>query len=243
MVSPETAAVLAHALDVAGASGGPSIPTVEPLLRARGDYGAAPRAIGPEGERRLLAAVGWRRVHLEPSTRRVRLEDGTALDFGGIAKGYAVDLAVAALRHAGAESGVVDLGASSLAAFGEPLEAALRDPEDSSRPPWGVLRVREASVSTSAGDQKPGHILDPRTGGPASSVLAATIVARSCIEADALSTAVFVMGAVDGLALVARRGAAGLVLVREEGKAVVRTTPGFAEAYALELGPGVEARP
>jgi len=243
VVSPETAAVLAHALDVAEASGGAFDPTVEPLLRARGDYGAAPRAVGPEEERRLLAAVGWRRVHLDPKARRVGIESGTALDLGGIAKGYAADLALLALRRAGATSGVVDLGASSLAVFGEPLEAALRDPEDASRPPWGVFRVREASVSTSAADQKPGHILDPRTGRPASSVLAATVVARSGIEADALSTAVFVMGPVDGLALVARRGAAGLVLVREEGQAVVRTTPGFAETYALELVPGVEARP
>ena len=243
LVSPETAAVLAHALEVAEASGGAFDPTVEPLLRARGDYGGAPRDVAPGEERRLLAAVGWRRVHLDRGTRRVRLERGTRLDLGGIAKGYATDLALAALRDAGAQAGLVDLGGSSLGSFGETLEVVLRDPEDPGRPPFGLFRAREASVSTSAGDQKPGHIVDPRTGSAASAVLTATVVARSGIEADALSTAVFVLGPEDGLALVARRGAAGLALVREEGRAVVRTTPGFAAGYALELAPRVEARP
>ena len=63
------------------------------------------------------------------------------------------------------------------------------------------------------------------------------------MEADALSTAVFVLGAEDGLALLARRGAAGLVLSREAGRAVIRATPGFAETRRLRAADGVTVRP
>jgi thiamine biosynthesis lipoprotein len=243
LLSAPTATVLGAALDVAEASGGAFDPTVEPLLRARGDYGAPPQALTADAERLLLARVGWHRVHFDAVTRRVRLDTGTALDFGGIAKGYAADLAVAALERAGAERGLVDLGDSSLAAFGQTLEIALRDPESAERPPWGVFRVDHQSVSTSGGDQKPGHIVDPRTGRPVASILATTVVAETGIMADALSTAVFVLGARDGLALLTRRGAAGLILTREAGRAVIRTTPGFEARYGLERAPGVELLP
>jgi thiamine biosynthesis lipoprotein len=102
--------------------------------------------------------------------------------------------------------------------------------------------VRDAHVSTSGGDQKPGHIIDPHTGAPAEGVLSATVVAHTGIEADALSTAVYVLGADAGLALVKRRGAAGVVALREHGRGLVRATPGFSEAYGLEAGPGVRIR-
>ncbi|HEX9185513.1 MAG TPA: FAD:protein FMN transferase, partial [Vicinamibacteria bacterium] len=117
----------------------------------------------------------------------------------------------------------------------------LRDPRGEGLP-WGAFEVEDASVSTSGGDQKPGHILDPRTGRPARGVLAATVVAASGLEADALSTAVFVLGARDGLALVARRGASGLVLVEEDGRRLLLTTPGFAARFGLQAAAGVLVR-
>jgi thiamine biosynthesis lipoprotein len=74
-------------------------------------------------------------------------------------------------------------------------------------------------------------------------VLATSVVARSALEADALSTAVFVLGPQRGLALLARRGASGFVLLREGDVRVLRATPGFAAAHALRTAPGVEVRP
>jgi len=126
--------------------------------------------------------------------------------------------------------------------FGEPLVVDVRDPETEDGRPWASFRVEEAAVASSGGDQRPGHILDPRTGRPARRILAATVVARTGIEADALSTAVFVLGAQDGLRLLARRGAAGLVLLRERGRRVIRTTPGFGAAYSLVVAERVRAR-
>ncbi len=232
--------VLRHALEIAAASGGAFDPTVEPLVRAAGGFGDPPRALSAEERRALLARVGHARVRIDAATRGVRL-GGTRVVLDGIAKGDAADEALAALRRAGARSGLVDLGGSSLAAFGEPLFVELRDPAGRGRP-WAAFRAAEASVSSSGDDQKPGHILDPRSGRPANAVLQATVVASKGIEADALSTALFVLGAEAGLALVARRGAHGLVLLEVAGRRVVRTTPGFAARFALRAAPGVEVR-
>jgi FAD:protein FMN transferase len=242
-VSGDLGAVLWHALDVSYASAGAFDPTVEPLVRAAGHLGVRPRRLSRCERWGILARVGTAHVHLDPATREVRLDPGTRLDFGGIAKGYAVDLALAALRSAGAVSGLVDLGASSLGVFGSPITVAVRDPDDAGAPPWATFALADAALASSGGDQRAGHILDPRTGLPARKVLAATVVAGNAMEADALSTAVFVLGAEEGLALLARRGASGLVLTREQGRAVIRASPGFAARRSLRAAAGVTVRP
>lgn len=242
-VSPELMVVLRHALDVAEASGGAFDPTVEPLVRARGGLGEAPRRMTRGERQRLLGRVGAGRVHLDPKTRVVLLEAGTALDLGGIAKGYAVDLALEALRSSGARRGLVDLGGSSLGAFGQSVDVEVRDPVAARAAPWASFRVADGVIGTSGGDERPGHILDPRTGLPALRVLSATVVASSAMEADALSTSVYVLGADAGLALLDRRGAAGIVLLREGKRSILRATPGFASTYSLRVAPGIEVRP
>lgn len=241
-LSADTSTVLWHALEMSYASGGAFDPTVEPLVRARGHLGSKPRRLSRCARWRLLSRVGTAHVHLDPDTREVRLDPGTRLDFGGIAKGYAADLALGALRQAGARGGLVDLGGSSLGVFGMPATVDVRDPERPDAAPWATFVLEDAALASSGGDQRPGHILDPRTGRPARTVLATTVVAASAMEADALSTAVFVLGAEEGHALLARRGAAGLVLVREEGRAVIQASPGFAEAHRLRAAEGVTVR-
>src|SRR5262249_21128548 len=184
-VSADIAAVLQAALDVAEDSGGAFDPTVEPLVRAGGGYGGVRRDVDESERRRLMALVGARHVHFDAGASTVRLDPGTALDFGGIAKGYAVDLALGALRAAGAESGLVDLGQSSVGAFGRGLVLDVRDPERTDGTPWARFEIPEGHVSTSAADQQPGHILDPHTGRAARRVLAATVIASRGMEADA----------------------------------------------------------
>ena len=235
--------VLEKAIDVAARSGGAFDPTVEPLVRATGGLGGPHRRLSAPETKRLLARIGFRRVHLDAGARSVALDPGTALDLGGIAKGYAVDRALAALRAAGARGAVVDLGRSSLGVYGDALALDVADPEDSARLPWASFVVREANVGSSAADQRKDHIFDPRTGQAARRVLGTTVVASSACEADALSTAVFVLGAEEGLALLEQRGAAGFVLVKEHGQRIVWATHGFAENHELTLAPGVLLRP
>ena len=241
-VSEDLYRVLEAAVSVARASGGAFDPTVEPLVRAAGGMGGERRRLSSAERRALLARVGHERIRLDPEGRRVTL-DGARVDLGGIAKGYAVDLALAALRKAGATQGLADLGGSSVGVFGLPLDMAARDPETEDGAPWARFLLSEGALSTSGGDQKPDHILDPRTGLPArEGVLSATVVARSAVEADALSTAVYVLGVPRGLALLVERGAAGFVLRRDRGRRTVWATEGFADAYRLELAPGVRLR-
>lgn len=238
-VSPDLLVVLRHALDVAQASDGAFDPTIEPLVRAAGGLGGPRRRLSGRERRALISRVGFSRVRTDLDSREVTFAPGTRLDFGGIAKGYATDLALDALRDAGAKSGLVDLGQSSIAAFGEELAVDVRDPERSPAPPWALFRLRDGAVSTSGGDQQPGHILDPRTGLPSRGLLAATVVARTGIEADALSTAVYVLGAAEGLRLLERRGASGFVLERHAGQRTLRATRDFGRAHGLVVSPGV----
>lgn len=243
VVSEALLGTLRVALDVARASGGAYDPTVEPLVRASGGLGGPRRRLGDDERRALLARVGHARVELDADSRRVTLRDGARLDLGGVAKGYAVDLAVAALRARGATAGLVDLGRSSVAAFGQPLTLDVADPEDERRPPWAALVLEETALGSSSGAQQPGHILDPRSGRPAQGLLGVTVVAASAAEADALSTAVFVLGPEAGLRLLRERGADGLLLLHDpRGRRLLLLTPGFRDRHELRVAPGVVAR-
>jgi len=239
--SPALFETLRVALEVAKDSGGAFDPTVEPLVRAGGGLGGARRSLGRNERRHLLARVGFARVALDPATREVRLEPGTRLDLGGVAKGYAVDLALAALRQAGATGGLVDLGRSSQGAFGWNLVVDVADPQQAQAPAWARFDLGGAALSSSGGDQRPEHILDPRSGLPARRLLATTVLAAAGAEADALSTAAFVLGQEHGLALLGKRGAEGLMLWRDaRGRRHMRTTPGFAARHGLATRADVE---
>ena len=80
------------------------------------------------------------------------------------------------------------------------------------------------------------------SGRPSARVLSATVVAPDAMEADALSTALFVLGPREGLPLLEQRGASGFVLLREGRRRLLRSTRGFAAAHALKVAPGVEVR-
>jgi thiamine biosynthesis lipoprotein len=241
-LSPPLFAVLERSLAFAEATRGAFDPTVEPLVRAMGGLGGPRRSLAAGERARLRARVGWSRVRLDAVRRTIDLA-GTRVDLGGIAKGYAVDQGLAALRESGARAGLVDLGRSSLATFGHALVLDIADPERPGAPPWGTFTLEDAAVGSSAGDQKKDHILDPRTGLPAHRVLGATLVAPSAMDADALSTAVYVLGAEQGLALLESRGLQGFVLTREKGRPTIRATRGFATACRLRAAAGVEVRP
>ena len=222
---PALLAVLRASLDIAASTDGAFDPTVGPLMTAR----------SAEERARLLPLVGYGRVMLDGG--HVRLPRGGALDLGGIAKGYAADRAIEALKRSGATAGLVDLGTSSLGVFGTSLEVEVPGRNG----PLGSFRVEDGAVSTSGGTERSGHIVDPRTGEPARGVVLATVVAPTGIEADALSTALYVRGG-EGLSMLARRGAEGFVLVDEAGTMLMRTTPGFAGRYRLVVDTGISLR-
>jgi thiamine biosynthesis lipoprotein len=224
-VRPETATVLAAALDWSERSAGAFDPTVGPLVDVWGFYRERGTLPVPAALDSARALVGWQRVLFDPDARTVRLPlAGMRLDLGAIAKGSAVDLGVAALRQAGVPTAMVDLG-GNVHAYGTPPEGpswrvGVRDPRRTDRL-LAVLALDSGAVATS-GDYERffvydgvryAHILDPRTGRPARGVAGISASARTGLEADVLSTVLFLLGPEAGCALVEEVAGAGAVWV------------------------------
>jgi thiamine biosynthesis lipoprotein len=207
VTDPEMFSFLETALDFSRRSDGAFDITVGPLARAWGFFRGQGRR--PSREELALARrdVGWRKVQLDPRQRAVRfLAPGVQLDPGGIGKGYAVDRVIALLREAGVQAALVDAASSTIAALGAPPGepgwlVQVPHPGDRARSVSTVL-LRDSALSTSgssaqffrAGRRTYSHIFDPRTGRPVQGMLQDTVVAPSATPADALSTALFVLG-------------------------------------------------
>ncbi|MGE0640836.1 MAG: FAD:protein FMN transferase [Thermoanaerobaculia bacterium] len=188
-LSPETAAVTAAALDFAAASGGAFDPTAgRHLVRS----GLLPR---PEKGRRY-GRSSYHDVELRrfpDGSARIRFARPLLLDFGGIAKGYAVDRALAVLRAAGASTGLVNAG-GDLACFGEVRTIGIRAPGD----PYRIAATVEldgAAIATSSPDfgrrlrrgREVHPLVEPRSGDCFPERTSISVVAASCLVADALT--------------------------------------------------------
>ncbi len=171
-------------------------------------------------------ATGWRHFELSDQGARKKLA-AAGLDLGGVAKGYGIDKAVEAMRRAGIESGLVDVGGDvrtfGLRADGNRWRVGLRDPFHTDRM-LAALELGDASVCTSGNyfrnvtveGKRFSHIVDPRTGQPVDFAPSVTVVARDATTADAWATALSVLGK-DGLALIG--GSGGIEALVFEGQA------------------------
>jgi FAD:protein FMN transferase len=203
-VSAATAAVTAEALRWAGASGS----AFDPAIGRAAELWDVVRRDAPPESRAVdrLAGRGLYRA-VEPGRRAgsdvlIYHDTDIALDLGGIAKGYAVDRAVDALRVWGITDGLVnaggDLYALGRSADGDPWTVGIRSPDGVGLA--GTIALADRAIATS-GDYEQyfehdghryHHLLDPNTAAPrASSSRSLTIVADLCMTADAAATAVF----------------------------------------------------
>ena len=214
-------ACLARARALSAATDGAFDVTVLPLLRAWGAY----PDLGYLGAVRA-DAVGWGGLVLDGAARTVRFaRAGMGVDLGGIAKGFALDQARAALAAAGVRRAVLDL-AGNLALLGAGpgvgWRVAVTDPAVPDAT-VGILTLGpDQAVSTSGnyrrdfateGWRAPSHIYDPRTRRPVERDLAVTVWAPDATTADALSTALFVVGPEGAADVLARAPDAGALFV------------------------------
>jgi thiamine biosynthesis lipoprotein len=229
-VSPEILALTRRALSVSRLTEGAFDVTFLSAGRLWDFKAAHPVRPDPAAVRAALAGVGSDKVVVDASAGTVFLSDPrTRIGFGGIGKGWAANVATRVLREHGATAGVVNAGGDLLAygrrEDGRPWRVGIANPLDRDRI-FGFLDVTDRAVVTS-GDyesfvtidgERFSHILDPRTGYPVREVRSATIVCPDAELADALATAVSVLGVTKGLALIdALNGVEGL-LVDEHGK-------------------------
>jgi thiamine biosynthesis lipoprotein len=165
--------------------------------------------------------VGYEKLILDADNMTVRFAvDGMKLDAGGIAKGYAIDKAVEAMQNAGAVGGMVDVG-GDIRVFGAPPQGksewliGLQDPAETETVVnigryLLVLNLTDSAVATSGDyrrfalidNKKYSHIIDTKTGYGSSKLASVTVIAPNAADADAIATAVSVMGQQKGLALI-----------------------------------------
>ena len=229
--------VVARALDYARRSDGAFDPTVAPVLNlylARFAEGASPPT-----EAELVAAhqlVDWRELHVDGTTIGLA-RPGMAVTLDGIAKGYVVDRAVAALRERGAERVLVQASGDMAAAGSEhdPWAVAIQDPHV----PEGTLGVVALSRSIASSgdymqsftpDRRLHHIIDPRTGRSPERASGTTVLAPTALDADAASTTAFVLGPEAGIAFLETLDGVEGVLVSKEGERLA--TKGFGRELA-----------
>ena len=240
-VSEETAAILSFALEMAEKTGGALDPTIYPVLEAWGFTTDQKQVPSDEEIASLLAYVGYSRISLEGT--QLTVPEGMELDLGAVGKGYTADLVTETLAGYGVESAVISLGGNVQAIGSRPDGSDWRI---GIREPWGegnlgILEVSDAGVVTSGGyenyfEDGEGniywHILDPKTGHPANSGLqSVTIVSTAGKLCDALSTALFVMGADGAENYWRENGGFDMLLVTDDGEILI--TEGIAQQFTL----------
>lgn len=227
--SPELAQVLKLAFQISADTQGAFDVTVGPVLDLWRECGKLSRLPTEEEMRARLELVDWRQVSLSNNHYVSFRRKNMSLDLGGIAKGFMADAAAEKMKKQGIRRGIVDVG-GDLVLFNslgeEPFRVGIKHPE---RPDvrFAVLEIDSGAVVTSGcyerfvviGNQRICHIVDPRTGAPADSLVSATIVAQEGATADALATAVMVLGKERGKAMVNSLPGVGAVLIwKEDGK-------------------------
>lgn len=232
-VGPETFAVIARALEAGRASGG----AFDITFQAMSDvwkFGSAaeaepkvPTAAEIEQRRQL---VDFRTVELDPQARAVRIPKGHKLGLGGIAKGYIVDRAADIMKKAGIRAFLVQAGGDLYGAGkkpdGSPWVSGIQDPRGPLGEFFATIELTDHAFSTAGdyarsyvvGKQRYHHIIDPRTGYPATASRSVTVWAEDATTADVIDDAVFILGPERGLKLVEATPGVGVVIVDKNNK-------------------------
>ncbi|MBR4545811.1 MAG: FAD:protein FMN transferase [Oscillibacter sp.] len=235
-VSPETAALLDTALSMCRVTGGAFDVSIYPVVRAWGFTTDEYRVPSYDETAALLEHVDYARIRV--SGDAVTLPDGMEIDLGGVAKGYAGREAAAYLRRHGVTSGLLNLGGNVQTIGSKPdgtaWRVAIRDPNDDTHYA-GIVEIRDKAAVTSGGyeryftaddGQTYWHIMDPATGRPArNGVISATVIADDGALCDALSTALFVMGAEKAERFWRNHPDFDMALITDDGEILV--TPGL----------------
>jgi thiamine biosynthesis lipoprotein len=240
--------VLAAGQRVAELSHGAFDVSVAPLVDAWGFGPAKRREVPAAGDvQARRAAVDYRSLRLDPQHRTAtKAHAGLQADLGGIAKGYGVDRAARAIEASGIEDYMIEVGGEVRTrgrnAGGQPWQIGIEEPDAVPQRARAVVPLSGRAMATSGdyriyfeqGGRRYSHEIDPRTAAPIAHRLASvTVVADDCMTADALATALIVLGPQAGWALAQRQGLAAYFIVRDaDGGLQDRASEAFAALTA-----------
>jgi thiamine biosynthesis lipoprotein len=249
-LSPEIMDLLDISIQFSKLTSGAFDITARPVSRLWGFQDGADTIPSQESISEAMAAVGYEKIDINRSG--VLLPAGTQIDLAGIAKGYGVDRCADIIRDAGVSSALIDLGGNIYALGSPPGKkgwiVGIRNPVKTDSIIGYVILRDEAAASSGnyenyveRNGERFGHIIDPRTGRPASGpVRGVTVIAPTAAAADALSTSLFVLGAERGIALCRRISVAHppdslpyLAGTAEQG--YLRRTGNYADAVFITL--------
>jgi len=207
--------------------------TVAPLMDTWGI--ARKRGSIPDKEaiNNALECAGYKNIEIDPKELSVKFSNkGAKIDFGGVAKGYAVDRAKDVLVSRGIKRGLVNLG-GNIFALGSPpwkdnWKIGVQDPWHKGK----LLRsfeLKNRAISTSGNyerffeieGRRYSHIINPITGQPCQGIISVTVTADSAEKADMLSTAIFVMGEERGLNLARSIKDVNILILKEDGRLIL----------------------
>jgi thiamine biosynthesis lipoprotein len=243
-VTPATAAVVRAALEVGRLSDGAYDVTVEPLVRLwnfGSDAADVDTVPSDKAIQECMQSIGQK--HLTVSHQRPALKKDLPelrVDLSSIAKGYAVDRVAERLAREGFENYMVEVGGEVRTRghnrHGQTWQIAIERPTDGPRQVYRVLPLEDCAMATSGGyrnyfekeGRRYSHLIDPRSGQPITHRLASvTVLADRCVKADALATAMLIMGPEAGMKLAEKEGIAAAFLVLEERGLVQRCSSTF----------------
>jgi len=224
-VSPDTLDVIEKSVYTAEKSGGTFDPTIGPIVKLW-DFLNKKKPTEPEIAR-ALPLVNYRDILIDRTGATVFLKrKGMMIDLGGIAKGYAADLAVESLKKEGIRSGLVSI-AGDIRTFGmktdnSPWTIGIKNPRQTGEKDEIIAKIRlhDKAIST-AGDyerfflldgRRYHHLLDPKTGYPAALCRSVSVIAEKGVTTDGFDNAVFILGPEKGMKLAKEMGIDAMII-------------------------------
>lgn len=252
LIQEETYAFLRRADSLSALTAARFDPSIQPVFALYGFETEAPTLPTEAEIADALPHVGMEAFAYLAPDKVVKADPRAGMSLAGMAKGYAVDRAVAQLRARGIRSAIVNAGGDlyCLGANGDQdWTVGVQDPDDASAL-LTAFDVRDRAVATSGDYQRffvddgrrIHHLLDPATGRPASGVRSATVLAPTTELADALATAFFIAGISAGLELASLMPQIDVLFVASDGS--LRASPALASHLASrDIPPGESPRP
>ncbi len=245
-ISPELYSLLKRCGEYCALTEGAFDITVEPLVEAWGFGPAGRKTPDKKAIKDIMRYVGMDKMEFRDKDNAVFFKDSRVkMDFGAIADGYAADEAIKILKRCGIKSAIVDMGGDLYCLGGNGgkkyWSIGIRNPNNKNEV-LAVLNARDKAVATSgdyenfyiSGGKNYAHIIDPRTGYTVDNNLrSVTIIADDCTTADALATAIFVLGEKKGLSLIDKlSGIECFLVVKDGGDLKVSMSKGMPEYLA-----------